>query len=530
MALIGAISTIGGYTVASRVLGFVRDILVAAILGAGPVADAFFVAFKLPNLFRRLFAEGAFAAAFVPLFARKLEGGGPEQESLKGEGPGAGLSEAEAFARRALAVLFWSLFAVVIAAEIGMPWIMRVLAPGFTDTPERFQLAVIFTRITFPYLMFISLVSLYAGVLNSLEKFWQAAATPILLNLCLIGAVLGLTPLLPSPGHALAWGVFAAGIVQFAWMWAHLRRAGIRLPIGWPHLTDDVKLLLRRMAPVAIGAGIYQVNLVIDMIIASLLPLGSISFLFFADRVNQLPLGVIGVAVGTALLPLLSRQLRAGETAAAANSQNRALEISLFLSLPAAAALAIIAGPVILVFFGRGAFDGAAVDATAGALAAYAWGIPAYVLIKILATFYFAREDTKTPILIGLAAMAVNIILNLVLMGPFLHVGLAMATAISAWLNAGLLAMVLIKRGHFTIDARLGRGLPRMVAAAAVMGLGLWLAAPQLAPWLAGGLGLRIAALALLVAGGLILYGLAALLSGAARRDDLNRLLRRRAA
>jgi putative peptidoglycan lipid II flippase len=516
MALLGAISTIGSYTMGSRILGFVRDILVAAMLGAGPVADAFFVAFKLPNLFRRLFAEGAFSAAFVPLFARKLEGDGQ--------------GHAEAFAGRALAVLFWSLSIFVIAAEIGMPWIMRVLAPGFTESPEKFQLAVIFTRITFPYLMFISLVSLYAGILNSMEKFWQAAATPILLNICLIGAILGAAPHLPSPGHALAWGVFAAGVVQFVWMWVHVRRAGIRLPIQWPRLTEDIKLLLLRMAPVAIGAGVYQINLVIDMIIASLLPSGSISYLFFADRVNQLPLGVIGVAAGTALLPMLSRQLRSGDVAAAMNSQNRALEISLFLTLPAAAALAIIAQPIVLVFFGRGAFDANAVDATARALAAYAWGIPAFVMIKILAAAYFAREDTKTPILIGLAAMAVNIILNLLLMGPFLHVGLAMASAISAWLNAGLLAWVLIRRGHLRIDARLMRAWPRMLAATGVMALGLWFSAPALAAWLEAGLSLRIIALALLVAGGLAVYGLAALLCGAARREDLQRILRRRAA
>ena len=516
MALLGAISTIGSYTMGSRILGFVRDILVAAMLGAGPVADAFFVAFKLPNLFRRLFAEGAFSAAFVPLFARKLEGDGR--------------AEAEAFAGRALAVLFWSLGLFVIAAEIGMPWIMRALAPGFTESPEKFQLAVIFTRITFPYLMFISLVSLYAGVLNSMEKFWQAAATPILLNICLIGAVLGLSPLLPSPGHALAWGVFAAGVVQFVWMWVHVRRAGIRLPIGWPRVTEDIKLLLVRIAPAPMATGVYQINLVIDMIIASLLPSGSISYLFFADRVNQLPLGVIGVAVGTALLPMLSRQLRAGDTAAAMNSQNRALEISLFLTLPAAAALAIIAGPIVLVFFGRGAFDVHAVDATARALAAYAWGIPAFVIIKTLAASYFAREDTKTPIVVGLFAMAVNVILNLILMGPFLHVGLAMASAISAWLNAGLLAVVLIRRGHLRIDARLRRSAPRMIIAAAAMALGLWFALPMLAPWLDGGLSLRIIALALLVAGGLAVYGLAALLSGAVSRDELNRILRRRAA
>ncbi|MAF50227.1 MAG: murein biosynthesis integral membrane protein MurJ [Rhodospirillales bacterium] len=521
MALFGAISTIGGYTMGSRILGFIRDILVAAILGAGPVADAFFVAFKLPNLFRRLFAEGAFSAAFVPLFARKLEGAKLE---------GGGRAEAEAFARQALAILFWSLSIVVVAAEIGMPWIIRGLAPGFTETPERFQLAVIFTRITFPYLMFVSLVALFSGVMNSLEKFWQAAATPILLNLCLIGAVLGLAPLLPSPGHALAWGVFAAGIVQFAWMWAHLRRAGIRLGLGRPRLSDDVKLLLVRMAPVAVGAGIYQVNLLIDMVIASLLPPGSISFLFFADRVNQLPLGVIGVAVGTALLPLLSRQLRAGDMAAAENSQNRALEISLFLTLPAAAALLVISQPIVSVLFERGAFDAAASGATARALAAYAWGIPAYVLIKTLSTSFFAAEDTKTPIVIGVAAMIVNVILNLVLMGPFLHVGIAMATAISSWLNAGLLALVLIRRRHFTLDARLRRRLPRMIVASGLMALVLWLAQSGLEPWLAGGTTLRIGALVLLVVGGLAAYGVAALLTGAASTDDLNRILRRKAA
>ncbi len=328
----------------------------------------------------------------------------------------------------------------------------------------------------------------------------------------------------------MAWGVFGAGIVQFVWMLVHVRRAGIRLAFQWPRLSEDVKLLLVRIAPVALGAGVYQINLVIDMIIASLLPSGSISYLFFADRVNQLPLGVIGVAAGTALLPILSRQLRAGDTAAAMNSQNRALEISLFLTLPAAAALAIIAEPIVAVFFGRGAFDAHAVDATAWALAAYAWCIPAFVMIKSLAASYFAAEDTKTPILIGLLAMAVNIILNLILMGPFLHVGLAMASAISAWLNAGLLAVVLIRRGHLRIDARLARAVPRMLAAAGVMALGLWFLGPALAPLFYGSLSLRITALVLLVTGGLIVYGLAALLCGAVRRDDLQRILRRRAA
>ncbi|HEB79799.1 MAG TPA: murein biosynthesis integral membrane protein MurJ [Rhodospirillales bacterium] len=509
MALFRSIVTVGGLTMASRVLGFIRDILIAAILGAGMLADVFFVAFKFPNLFRRLFAEGAFNAAFVPLFAGLLE-----EEGEDG---------ARAFAEQALAVLLWALLIFVAAFELAMPLLMYGFAPGFAATPEKFDLAILLTRVTFPYLLFISLASLMAGVLNSLGRFAAAAATPILLNLCLIGAILGLAPLMASPAHALAWGVAGAGLTQFVWMYVFCARAGMPLRLRRPRLTPTVSRMLKRIVPVAIGAGVYQINLLIDTIIASFLPTGSISYLFFADRVNQLPLGVVGVAVGTALLPLLSRQLRAGQDVQAMDSQNRALEFAFLLTLPAAAALMVIAHPVIAVLFERGAFGPGEVQATAQALSVYAAGLPAYVLVKALAPGFFARGDTVTPVKAGVAALVVNLVLNLALMGPFLHVGIAMATVISSWLNAGLLAVILMRRGHLKIDGRLRSRLPRMAAASVGMAVVLLLAAPGLEGMLAGDLGARATALAALVAGGLGAFAILAQGLGAANLKELKR-------
>ncbi|MFQ5763797.1 MAG: murein biosynthesis integral membrane protein MurJ [Rhodospirillales bacterium] len=512
MVLLRSIATVGGFTLISRVLGFLRDILIAAVLGAGAGADTFFVAFKLPNLFRRLFAEGAFSMAFVPMFAGRVE--------EKGK------AEAQAFAEAAFGVLFWSLAAFVVVVELAMPVVMLGFAPGFIGDPAKFDLAVTLTRITFPYLLFVSLVSLMAGVLNSLGRFAAAAATPILLNVCLIGAILVLANFTATPSHALAWGVAGAGVVQFGWLFAACGREGVWLKLPRPRLTDDVKTLLRRMLPVAVGAGIYQINLVIDTVIASLLPTGSISYLFFADRVNQLPLGVIGVAVGTALLPLMSRQLRAGETEAAHVSQNRALEFSFLLTLPATAALMVIAEPVIRVLFERGAFGAAETEATAAALAVYAVGLPAYVLVKTLAPGFFAREDTATPVKVSVVCLFVNLILNLALMGPFKHVGIAMATAASSWLNAGLLALILRRRGHLALDGRLRRRLPRMVVASAGMAALLAAALVPLDAGLVGSEAARIAALGALVAGGMAVFGGLVLALGAARLGDLKTLTR----
>jgi len=513
MALMRSIATVGGFTMLSRILGFVRDILVAAILGAGPVADAFFIAFKFPNVFRRLFAEGAFNAAFVPLFAGKLEGEGEDT--------------ARRFGEQAFAFLFWVLLALLIVMELSMPWAMQLFAPGFVDDPAKFDLAVHLTRVTFPYLLFISLVSLMAGVLNSLNKFAAAAATPVLLNICLIGAVLGLTPYMETPGHALAWGVFAAGLVQFAWMFWNCVNNRMTLKLRLPRWNDDVKVMVRLIIPGAIGAGIYQINMLVDMIIATLLPTGSISFLFYADRVNQLPLGVVGVAVGVALLPLMSRQLRGGDEDGAMNSLNRAVEFSLLLTLPAAAAYMVIAEPVVGVLFERKAFSASDTQATAAALLVYAVGLPAYVLNKALTPGFFARGDTKTPVQIAAVCMAVNIAFNLILMGPFLHVGLAMATVISAWTNTVILSLVLRKRGYLKIDERLKKRSLRILAACLVMAAVLYGLNVILQPYLAGLQVERILSLVALIGSGLIAYFGCTILFGATRIGELKAALRR---
>lgn len=496
----------------SRVFGFARDILIASALGAGPIADAFFVAFKFPNLFRRLFAEGAFTAAFVPLYAGLTETEGRDT--------------ARRFAEEALSVLFWALAIFVGIMEVAMPTAMLVFAPGFTADPQKFDLTVLFARIAFPYLMFISLVSLYAGVLNSLGKFAAAAATPILLNICLITAVLVLAPMMPTPGHALAWGVSIAGMVQLAWLFANCRAADVRLAPRWPKMTPKVRTLMRRALPVAIGAGIYQINLVIDTVIASLLPSGSVSYLFYSDRVVQLPLGVVGVAVGTALLPLLSRQVRSGHDEAARWSQNRALEFSLFLTLPAAAALMVLAEPVVMVLFQRGAFDVVETSKTAAALTAMAAGLPAFILIKALTPGFFAREDTATPVKIATAAMAINVALCLMLMQPLLHVGIAVATAVSSWLNAGMLAFVLHRRGHLVFDGRIKSRLPRIGFATMAMAVVLYLVLGGLGDWLAGDSIHKVAALVAIVAAGMGTFAFAAQMFGAAGMDDVRGMLR----
>jgi len=513
MALLRFAATVGAYTMASRVLGFLRDILIAKYVGAGMVADAFFVAFKLPNLFRRLFAEGAFNLAFVPLFARRLEADGQ--------------AAARRFAEQALSVLLWALIGFVTLAEIAMPWLMRGFAPGFVSDPDKFDLAVALTRLTFPYLLFISLVSLLAGMLNSVERFAAAAAAPILLNICLIVGLLGFADMVPTTGHALAWAVAVAGIVQFLWLAWNCHRAGLLPSLPRPRLTPEVRALLVLIAPAAIGAGVQQLNLVVDVIIASFLPTGSVSFLYYADRIVQLPLGVIGVAMGTALLPTLSRQLQGGDATAANESQNRALEYALLLTVPAAAALMVIAAPVITVLFERGAFDASASGATAGALAAYAAGLPAFVMIKVLAPGYFARKDTKTPLKIAAVCLVVNVVLNLILMGPLAHVGIALASSISSWLNVGLLASGLVRRGHLKPDQRLWRRVPRMIGAAVVMAIALWAVARWMAPWFAAGLGVKVAALAALVLLGIILFGVVAQLSGAGRLREITGSLRR---
>jgi putative peptidoglycan lipid II flippase len=510
IALVRSIATVGSLTLVSRLLGFVRDILIAALLGAGPLADAFFVAFKLPNFLRRLFAEGAFNAGFVPMFARTLEG--------------EGRPAAKAFAEQAQAIQVAVLVPLVLLAIVAMPWVILVLAPGFEPGGVRYQGAVELSRITFVYILFIALVALYGGVLNSLGRFAAAAAAPILLNLCLIGALALSALWLDAPAQALAWGVAAAGLLQLLWLRLAMRREGMTPALRRPRLSPQIKRLFALILPGAIGAGVAQINLFIDVMLASLLPAGAVSYLYYADRVNQLPLGVIGVAVGTALLPLMSRHLRAGQIEHAMHNQNRAIELALLLTVPAAAGLMVLCGPIISVLFERGAFGAEASRATSAALAAYALGLPAYVLIKVLTPGFFAREDTRTPVKIAIVCLISNVVIALALIWWLAHVGIALATALSAWLNAGLLARGLRRDDLLRPDNQLKRRLPRMLGVSLALALALWLATPWLTA-LPSSL-----ALALLVAGGALTFLLAGHLVGALDLGELRRVVGRRRA
>jgi putative peptidoglycan lipid II flippase len=513
--MIRGILTVGGWTMASRLLGFARDMLIAAILGAGPIADAFFVALKLPNLFRRLFGEGAFNAAFVPAFSGLLAA--------------EGRPAAHQFAEETFAVMAFWLGALTLVGEVCMPQIMTVLAPGFTAIPEKFELAVELSRITFPYLMLICLAALVSGVLNALDRFTAASASYVLFNVVSIACMLWLTPYVPTAGHALSWGVTASGVAQLGLlMWAS-RRAGMALRLPRPRLTPQIRVLLRRMLPGLIGAGVTQLNLAVDVIIASLLPAGTVSVLYYADRVQQLPLGVIGTAVGTALLPLLSRQVRGGEAEAALGTLNRAIEYALFLTVPAAVALIVSGWPVMWTLFGHGAFDVDSVRLSSQSLAAYALGLPAFVLVKVLAPAFFARGDTATPVKIGVAAVALNLAMNVAFMVPLQHIGPALATSLASIFNVGWLGVVLARKGQLRPDAPLRRRAAGMVAAAAIMGLVLWATQALLFAAPLRGFA-KVGALAGLVTAGLAAYGIAALAFGAADPQGLAGLIARRRA
>jgi putative peptidoglycan lipid II flippase len=500
--------TVGAWTMASRLLGFLRDILIAALLGAGPAADAFFVALRLPNLFRRLFGEGAFSAAFIPEYTGRLRHDNAAAHEL---------------AEDVTALMVVWLFGLTVAGLIFMPYILDMLAPGFRADPAKFRLAVKLSRITFPYLWLICLCALFSGVLNARGRFTAAAAAPLLFNICIIGALLLLrqtTGLATSA--ALAYGVAAAGIAQFAMLGRALAKAGAPIRLIRPRLSPGARLVLRRLGPGLIGAGVTQLNLTVDTIIASLLPGGTVSVLYYADRVNQLPLGVIGTALGTALLPALSRQLRHGALTEVRFTLNRAIEAGLLLTLPGAAALGVIALPVMRTLFDHGAFSLHDAERSASALVAYAAGLPAFVLVKLFAPGFFARGDTRTPVKIGVVAVALNLALNLALMHPLQQVGVALSTTIAAWFNAGALGLMLNRRGDFVPDARLAQRAPRILAATLLMALALWVARRF------GVMALpHLAALAVLVTLGLAVFGLSGVFLHAFNPRDLMGLLRR---
>lgn len=521
-SLLRSFGTVGFYTILSRITGFVRDMLQAALLGAGGAAAAFIVAFRLPNLFRSLFAEGAFSAGFVPIFAGLHEGEGH--------------AKAMAFAREAAAVLVLVLAAFSALMITFMPAVVLVIAPGFAGDPALMDAAVDLSRIAFPYLFFISLAALQSGILNALHIFAAPAAAPILLNLTIIAFLLGAAGLGGDRAAAMAWGVSAAGLLQFLWLAWHCRRAGAALGPVRPRLTPEVRQLLRRMLPVAVGAGVYQLNMFASTIIASLVSAGAVSWLYYADRVNQLPVGIVGVAIGIVLLPLLARQIKAGHEDAALANQNRAIEVALLLTVPAAAGIALLAGPITATLFERGQFGPADREAVAAALLAFSFGLPAYVLNKTLTPGFFGRSDTATPVKVAAGAFAVNLGASLALIGPLGHLGIALASTASAWLNAGALAVLLYRRGHLKPDARLLRRLPRLLLAAAVMAGALWgerllaarLAGPVFgAPGIAAGPELlRAQVLAVMIGVGGLVFLAAAFGLGAADRDDLKQFKR----
>jgi putative peptidoglycan lipid II flippase len=430
--------SVGGLTLVSRVFGFVRDALMAAVLGAGPAADAFYAAFRFPNLFRRLFAEGAFNTAFVPMFAGALEQQGPDY--------------ARELAARIMAWLVAALVGLTIVAEIFMPWVLIPFVPGFLDDQEKFDLTVLLTRILFPYLACMSLMAAYGAILNSLNRFIAAAFAPVILNIVNIVVLIPLaTWWVQEPAAATVWVAIAtviAGLAQLATVWWAVRRAGFLPRLQLPRLDPEVRRFWVLAVPAVIAGGITQINLFIGTIIASGAA-SAISYLYYADRLYQLPLGIIGIAIGTVLLPVLSAHLKAGRDTEARDTQEQSLLVSMLLSMPAATALIALAVPIVRVLFERGAFDATATGETAATLVAFATGLPAFVLIRVLQPGYFAREDTLTPTLFALVSAVVNIALSLLLFPALQHIAIAIATSASAWINAVLLAAWLARRAHF---------------------------------------------------------------------------------
>jgi len=507
--LMRSFATVGGWTLASRILGFVRDILIARFLGAGAASDAFFVAFSLPNMFRRFFAEGAFNAAFVPMFTKKLEHD---------------RTEAEDFARDAYWLMASFLIGFTLLALALMPVLVWVMAAGFT-ADDRFDLAVFYGRIAFPYILLISLTALMSGMLNATGRFAAAAAAPALLNVAFIGG-LTLGALQGwSIGTVLAWSVPLGGIAQLIVVFTAIKRAGYSLRLRLPRLTPDLRRMLVIAVPAILAGGVVQINLVVGRQVASFTE-NAISWLSYADRLYQLPLGVVGIAVGVVLLPELARRLRAGEAEGARDAFSRGMEFALALTVPAAVALVVAAEPLISVLFQRGAFSAKDTAATATALAIYGVGLPAFVLHKVLQPLYFAREDTKTPFRYALVSMAVNAVIAIGLM-PFIgYLAAALGTTLAGWAMVWQLWRGARSMGEAARpDARLYDRLWRIIVASAIMGAAVWGAAQGLdaamhGPWRS------LALLVLVLIGALAYFGSGALI-GAFRMADFKSAMRR---
>ncbi len=494
MALIKAMVTVGGLTIVSRFAGFARDVLTAAILGAGPLADAFFVALKIPNFFRRITAEGAFSVSFIPLYSRLTQ-----ERSVE---------DANSFARTACGVMIAILLPFTLLAMLAMPWLMIFIAPGFDAGTLRYDSAVEFSRITFPYLLLMSLTALVGGVLNAHNRFAPFAAAPIFFNGSMVVCLVASGVLFATPGHALSWGVTIAGVVQLVWVLWCARRAGIRLYPTRPVLTPEIKRLFKLMLPGLLGAGVVQVNLFADVMIASFLSTGAVSHLYYADRMNQLPLGTVGIAVGTALLPMLSRAVAAKDKAQTEYLFSRALEACCVLAIPAALALGLAAFPLIAALFNQGEFSLDDARITASVLAGYSIGLPAYIAGKVFSTACFARADTKAPVIVSCISVACNIILALtfVFLFDMGAPGIALATGIAGWVQIAFLWWVLSLRKQLTFDKRLRRVFPRVLVASLVMALIVYYGADYAEPYIVAGGIMRFVALGALVGTGGFAY------------------------
>jgi putative peptidoglycan lipid II flippase len=469
--MIERILTVGGYTLLSRITGFLRDIMLAAILGAGPVADAFFVAFRLPNHFRAIFAEGAFNAAFIPAYAR----------IRTQEGPGA----ANLFGDRIFTLLLATQVVLLALALLFTPQAIDLLAPGFSNEPHQFALAVSLTRITFPYLLLITLVTLWGGILNALQRFAAAAAAPILLNLSMM-ATLAFAPFFGGAGYAAAWGVLISGVLQALLVGGDTWRAGVMTSFHALRLDDDVRRFFRALIPATIGSAGTQLALFADTIIASFLSAGALSALYYADRIDQLPIGVIGIAVGTVLVPEMTHRVAAGDEAGARSAQNRAIEFALLLAIPCVVAFLIIPDLIMRALFMRGRFTADDAHAAAMTLVAYTIGLVPFVLIRSVVAPFLARGDTATPVKAALTGTAVNIVLKVALMGSLAQVGLALATSIGAWINFVLVLWFAARANLIASDATLKSSLIKLTGVTLVFTLFLLMAAPAVTSLLSG--------------------------------------------
>jgi putative peptidoglycan lipid II flippase len=493
--MINRILTVGGLTLLSRVTGFLRDIIMAAVLGAGPIADAFLVAFRLPNHFRAIFAEGAFAAAFVPAYARIRTQDGPDAAKLFGD--------------RIFTLLLASQIVLLALALAFTPAVIRLLAPGFVDEPTRFGLAVTLTRITFPYLLMMTLVTLYSGILNSIGKFATAAAAPILLNLTMMATLLVAT-LFPTAGHAAAWGVLIAGVLEVLLVGGAALRGDVMTVLRRPRLDDNVKRFFKALGPATIGSAGVQLALFADTIIASFLAAGALSALYYADRLYQLPGGVIGIAVGTVLLPEMARRLAAGDDAGARAAQARAIEFTLLLAIPCVVAFLIVPDLIMRALFMRGKFTAEDAQAAAWTLAAYTIGLIPFVLMRSVVATFLARHDTATTVKAALTAVAVNVALKIVFLyfTTLAQVGLALATAIGAWINFALIVWFGVRAGFMGFDRAFKLALGKLALAGAALAVALFVAQWPVLAITAGIPGAHtIVALVLLALIGALAYG-----------------------